>query len=103
MAGALNDVVGAGEQRASAEGENDGVGMQGPQSAIAEIRRLKLRLGQINCAAIKRANRHPDDSPDDRHKGKTPYHGVVVNHRDGGGFRTALHLQASLGLQSGES
>ena len=78
LTGALHHVKRGGHQCTDAEGEDHCVGMEGPQTTVSQPRGLEVegRPDQLGCDQY--ANRHADNSPDNRHDGKLANNGVVV-------------------------
>jgi hypothetical protein len=78
MAGALHAVVGSGEQGATAEGEDHGIGVQGTQASVAqELVHVQLRPDQLG--GDDDAHQHADDAPDYGHHGELAHDFVVVS------------------------
>src|SRR5690606_49314 len=77
LAGALDHVVRRGEQRAATERENHRVGVQGPQTTIAEPRNIEIQLWPDELCGDPNADSHTDDPPDHGHDGKLPHNTVI--------------------------
>ena len=59
----LHAVVRRREQRAAAEGEDDGVGVQRPQPAIGQPRYVEIELGPEQLRGDDHAHQHAHDAP----------------------------------------
>ncbi len=77
LAGALHDVVGGGEQRAAAEGEDDRIGVQRAQASEGQPRRIEIKLRPDQLCREQNAYGHTDNPPDYRHDGKLPHDAVI--------------------------
>ncbi len=88
LAGALHDVVGRGEQRGTAKGENHRIGVQGPQAAKGQPGQVEVQCRPGQLGGDEHTYQHADDAPDHRHDGKLAHHLVVV----GGVFQCRVKL-----------
>jgi GGDEF domain-containing protein len=78
LAGALDDMVGGGEQRAAAEREDHRIGVQRSQAAIAEPGDVKVQRRPGQLGGDDNADQHADDAPDDRGQRKRAHDAVLV-------------------------
>src|SRR5690606_22851071 len=78
MTGALHAVVRRCEQRTAAEGENHGVRVQGPQTAIGKPFG-EVQFGPDQLGGNDDADQHADHAPDHRHVGELAHDLVVVS------------------------
>ena len=78
MAGTLDDVVGRREQSGSAEGEDHGVRVQGPQPPVRQPGDVEVKGREQELRRDEHADGHPDDSPDQRHQGELPDDPVAI-------------------------
>src|SRR5690606_22631333 len=67
LTGALDDVIGRGKQSAATESENDRIGMQWSQTAVAEPRNIEIQLWPYELRGNPYADRHADHTPDYGH------------------------------------
>ncbi len=79
LAGALNHVVGRGEQCATTEGEDHRVGVQGTQTTEARPRQVEIERGPHQLRGDENTQAHPNDSPHHRHDGELANHLIVIS------------------------
>ncbi|CUJ48696.1 Uncharacterised protein [Achromobacter xylosoxidans] len=77
LTGALDNVVRGREQRAAAEGEDHGVGVQRAQAAVAEPGGVEIQLRPNQLRGEKNAHSHADDAPDHGHERELPHDPIV--------------------------
>ncbi|MNM54755.1 hypothetical protein D3C81_658830 [compost metagenome] len=87
LAGALDRIIGSGEQCATTEGEDHRVGVQRSQAAEAGPGEVEVERRPDELRGKKNAEPHPDDSPHHRHNGELADHLVVV-----GGTAGCVHV-----------
>ena len=78
VAGALDDVVAGGEERRTAEGENDGVRVERAKPGIGQPRDVEVQRRPKELGGNDDPDQHADDAPDYGHQGKLPDHAVIV-------------------------
>ncbi|MCY1179273.1 hypothetical protein D9M73_196650 [compost metagenome] len=91
LAGALHRIVGAGKQRATAEGKNDGIGVQWSQATETGPGQVEVELGPDELRGEENAEPHPDDPPNHRHNGELADHLIVI-----GGTAGCVHVWDSI-------
>ncbi|CUJ90198.1 Uncharacterised protein [Achromobacter xylosoxidans] len=87
LTGALDHVVRGREQRAAAEGEDHGVGVQRAQAAVAEPGGVEIQLRPDQLRGEKNTHGHADDAPEHGDQCELPDDTVVEGvglARDGG-------------------
>ncbi len=82
LAGALHRIVGTGEQRAAAKGEDHRVGVQWAQTTEAGPRQVEVEFGPDQLGREENPEPHADDAPHHRHNGELADHPVVVGGTD---------------------
>jgi len=78
MAGSLHHVVGSCKQRGATEREDHGVGMQRPEAAVCEERKVKVELRPDQLGGDHEADQHADDAPDYDHERELTHNRIVV-------------------------
>ena len=78
MTGTLHDVIGSGEQRASAEREYHCIRMQWPQTAVGQPGYAEVEFRPQQLCRNDDPDEHTDDAPYHGHNRELPDHLVVV-------------------------
>ncbi len=78
MAGSLDHIERGAHQRAAAEGEDDGIGVQRAQPAVAEPRQIEVERGPEQLSGDEHARHHSHQAPNDGCDGELANDAIIV-------------------------